>query len=81
MFIANSIGTTDFILKDTNWILGTNVDFSWVNYSTLIGVDYLVHSFVQGDGEAHFREKMVNNQIKYKIDIVKPTHSRFESID
>jgi hypothetical protein len=81
MFIANSIGETDFALKDINMILGTNVDFAWVNYSTLIGVDYFVSNFIEGSERKHFVEQMVNNQIRYKIDILKPIHSRFERVD
>lgn len=80
MYIANSIGHTDFTLKDINMILGTNVDFAWVNYSTLIGVEYLVDNFIEERDEKIFYEKMVNNQIRYKIDILKPSKLRFESI-
>ena len=80
MFIANSVGLSDFRLKDINLILGTNLDFSWVNYSSSIGVDYLVNSFTELGGEKMFNEPMVNNQIKYNIDILKPVHSSFESV-
>ena len=80
MFLANSISHTDFTLKDINLILGTNLDFSWVNYSTLIGLDHLVSSFTEGGTRKLFSEKMVNNQIKYNIDILKPMNSSFESI-
>ncbi len=80
MYIANSIGHTDFRLKDINLILGTNVDFSWVNYSTLIGVEYLVNNFIEASDEKIFYEKMVNNQIRYNIDILKPEKLRFESV-
>jgi len=80
MFIANSINHTDFTLKDINLILGTNVDFSWVNYSSLIGADYLVNNFVDSNDEKIFSEKMVNNQIKYQIEILQPSQSRFETL-
>jgi len=80
MYIANSVGASDFRLKDINLILGTNLDFSWVNYSTAIGVDYLVSNFTEAGYEKVFSEPMVNNQIKYNIDILKPANSSFESI-
>lgn len=80
MFIANSVGHIDFRLKDINLILGTNLDFSWVNYSSSIGVDYLVSQFTELGDEKMFNEPMVNNQIKYNIDILKPVHSSFESV-
>ncbi len=80
MYIANSIGHTDFRLKDINLIFGSNVDFSWVNYSTLIGAEYLVNNFIEASDEKIFSEKMVNNQIRYNIDILKPAKLRFESV-
>ena len=80
MFIANSIGRTDFRLKDINLILGINLDFAWVNYSTLIGIDYLVNNFIDSSERKMFSEKMVNNQIRYNIEILKPSSSRFERI-
>ncbi len=81
MFLANSISHTDFTLKDINLILGTNLDFSWVNYATLIGVDHLVSSFTEGGTRKIFGENMVNNQIKYNIDILKPLNSSFAIIN
>ncbi len=80
MYLANSIGDTDFRLKDINMILGTNVDFAWVNYSTLFGVDYLVKHFIEALPETIFSEKMVNNQVRYRIEILKPSRLRFERI-
>ncbi len=80
MIIANSISHTDEKLKDINLILGSNVDFSWVNYATLIGVDFLTNHFITGIDEMIFDEKMVNNQVKYRIEILKPSHSGFEVI-
>ena len=80
MYIANSVGHSDFRLKDINLILGENLDFSWVNYSTDIGVDYLVSNFTEAGYEKIFSEHMVNNQIKYNIDILKPANLSFESV-
>ena len=80
MYLANSIGETDFRLKDINLILGTNIDFAWVNYSTLFGVDYLINRFIEPRDHKIFSEQMVNNQVRYHIEISKPTKLRFESI-
>jgi hypothetical protein len=80
MYIANSIGKSNFRLKDINLIFGKNIDFAWVNYSTMLGVDYIFSNFIYS-GSKLFREKMVNNQISYKIDILKPTHSSFHKVE
>jgi len=80
MFLANSINHTEFDLKDTNLILGTNLDFSWVNYATVIGADYMVSNFIERGGRQNFSERMVNNQIKYNIDILKPENASFVKV-
>jgi len=80
MYIANSIGKSEFNLKDINLILGTNIDYSWVNYSTMFGVDYFYTNFIYDTKRKSFDEKMVNNQVSYKIELLKPGSSRFEKI-
>jgi SRSO17 transposase len=80
MFLANSINHTVFELKDTNLILGTNLDFSWVNYATTIGLDYLVRNYIDSGSRKIFSEKMVNNQIRYDIEILKPENASFVKV-
>ncbi len=81
MFLANSINHTEFALKDINLILGTNLDFSWVNYATTIGLDYLIRNFIDGGSRKIFSEKMVNNQIRYNIEILKPENASFVKVE
>jgi hypothetical protein len=80
MYIANSIGKSEFNLKDINLILGTNIDYSWVNYSTLFGIDYFYTNFVYDSKRKSFDEEMVNNQVSYKIELLKPSSSSFKRI-
>jgi hypothetical protein len=80
MYIANSIGESKFKLKDINMILGTNIDYSWVNYSTMVGVDYFYRNFIYSGVLSSFNEEMINNQIAYNIEILRPTTSRFERL-
>ncbi len=79
MYIANSIGKSRFSLKDINLILGTNIDYAWVNYSTMLGMDYFLTHFIYHTPKT-FQEKMRNNQIAYKIKILQPTQSSFKHI-
>jgi hypothetical protein len=80
MYIANSIGESEFNLKDINLILGTNIDYSWVNYSTLFGIDYFYTNFIYDSRRKGFKEEMVNNQVSYKIELLKPSTSSFVKI-
>jgi hypothetical protein len=80
MYIANSIGKSDFVLKDINLLFGTNIDFAWVNYSTHLGMDYLFSHYITNSAPI-FLQKVINNQVQYDIDILKPTVSSFKKID
>ncbi len=79
MFIANSIKQSDFYLDTINEILFNDIEFDWINYSTSIGVDY-IYSFYNTDTPRVFSENIINNQVDYDIDIVKPTLSGFEEL-
>ncbi len=81
MIIANSIGKNNFVLKDINLILGSNLDFAWVNYSTFIGCDYFFTNFIYSGERKSFVERVVNNQVLYNIELLKPTRSKFQKIN
>ena len=80
MYIANSIGKSPFRLKDINLLFGTNIDYSWVNYSTILGVDYIFSNYIFNTQKI-FDEKMINNQIFYNIELLKPHKSIFLKIN
>jgi len=80
MYIANSIGKSPFVLKDINLLFGSNIDFLWVNYSTMIGVDYILSNYIFNTQKI-FDERMVNNQVFYNIEILKPSKSSFYKIN
>ena len=80
MYLANSIGRSNFELKDTNLLLGSNLDFSWVNYATVLGLDFMIHNFIDDAFPKEFEEPMVHNQIKYSIDILRPQDASFVKV-
>ncbi len=81
MFIANSIGTSNPDLVVINKLLGNDIRFDWINYSTSIGIDYLYSLYFDSNSQRLFDENIIDNQVQYKINIVKPTMSSFEEID
>ncbi|RUM66902.1 MAG: hypothetical protein DSZ06_02350 [Sulfurospirillum sp.] len=80
MYIANSIGRNNFKLKDINLLFGTNIDFAWVNYSTLLGVDHFFSQYIYKAAPL-LNYRMTNNQIAYHVDILKPTTSSFKKVN
>ena len=70
LIIANSIGNVDSKLKDEIATVGGNITFEWVDYSTLVGTNYL---FSNGNSSL-ISTKIENNQAVY-------TPRLFESTD
>jgi hypothetical protein len=77
-YIANSISYPNRRLKDINLLLGNNPDFSWIDYSTSIGMDHIFSSKL--DDQKVFYEDIYENQIEYKVRIEKAGRSSFEPI-
>ena len=77
MYIANSISNDDIFLSYSNEMLNQSIDYNWVAYSTSVGLDYF-YSNLMNKGSSIFKEKMQNNQIIYKIKIMKALEFNFE---
>ncbi len=80
MYIANSIGDSDNKLVAINKLLDNNIVFNWINYSTSIGIDYIYTLYFDNNSKRLFNENIINNQVRYNIQIAKPTKSSFENI-
>lgn len=65
--IANSIESVDFKIEETAALLDADIVYNWVNYSTLIGINYLLKK------EPFVYNPIVNNQVQYRTIIYKNT--------
>lgn len=79
MLIANSINYHNNIMIESNALLQNNIVYDWINYATTIGADYFYHMITSAHRE--YPQEMVANQIEYPISIVKPTLSRFVTVE
>lgn len=80
MYIANSIEENDPYLVATNRLLFNDINFDWINYSTSIGIDYLYNLYFNQNSQRVFNEEIINNQVQYNVNIVKPTASSFKEL-
>ncbi len=80
MYIANSIEQSDMHLTIINKLLDNDIRFDWINYSTSIGIDYLYTVYFNPNANRTFNEKIINNQVNYNVNIVKPTVSSFKEL-
>ncbi len=75
MIVANSIIEQNNFVIETNSLLGNDVVYDWINYATTVGMDYF-YSQITGEMR-EYKIPLVNNQMVYKIELVKPGYSRF----
>lgn len=75
MIIANSITQNKDVLIETNSLLGNDIVYDWINYTTTIGIDYFFHQISGQDRE--YDIEIVDNQMIYPIKLIQPSLSRF----
>jgi len=75
MIIANSITKNDNLLIETNSLLGNDIVFDWINYTTTIGIDYFFH-LITGESR-NYNIMIEENQMLYDIELLQPSISRF----
>lgn len=75
MIIANSITHHKDVIIETNSLLGNDIVYDWINYTTTIGVDYFF-SKLRGE-KRDYDIEMVDNQMIYDIQLIQPSVSRF----
>jgi hypothetical protein len=77
MIIANSISPINDIVEEYNSILNTDIIYNWVNYSTTIGIQYLINKDISS-----FKSiSLENNQINYPVTLYKAMKFSFKKID
>ncbi len=77
MIIANSITSNNNVLIETNSLLGNDIVYDWINYTTTVGMDYFFHLITKESRK--YNIEMVDNQMVYPIELLKPSKSRFIS--
>jgi len=77
LIFANSIGAIDSALEENITLLGANIKYDWVNYSTLIGIDYLIRNNIPVVDLLSY--KIEDGQVQYDVNIVKNDGYSFKS--
>ncbi len=76
-YIANSIGKLPFTLEDTASLLGSNPRYNWIDYSSIVGIDYIFSTFLLSQSARVSLEEFYDNQVYYQTTIVKATEDGF----
>lgn len=75
MLVANSITQNRDAIIETNSLLGNDIVYDWINYTTTVGIDYFSH-LINGK-KREYDIEIQNNQMNYPIKLLKPSVSRF----
>lgn len=76
LYIANSIAKVDDFIEDYTRLLGADITYNWVDYSSLIGVNYLLN-----DNESEIiRTQVIDNQVEYEPTLYKSTSYGFKQV-
>ncbi len=76
LVVANSIDTVNSKLKDEISNFGGNIIYEWVDYSTLVGINYLYN----GGNSSLISTQIIDNQVIYKPKLFKSTEIGFLEI-
>lgn len=76
LIVANSIGKIPDDLQEYNQLIGNNILYSWVNYSSIIGVEYLLNGNINRFDDL----KIEKNQVIYPVNLYKVGDNSFELI-
>jgi len=75
MIIANSITQNKDVIIETNSLLGNDIVYDWINYTTTIGIDYFFSQL--NNSVREYEVEIIDNQMIYEIELIQPSVSRF----
>ena len=75
MVVANSITQNNNVLVETNALIGNDIVYDWINYTTTIGIDYFFSMLTNEDRE--YQIPLKDGQMIYDIELLQPSFSRF----
>lgn len=73
-YVVNSIAKIESFLEDYISLLGADVSYNWVDYSSLVGVNYLLK---QNDSDV-ISTQIIDNQAQYEPKLYRSTSYGFE---
>ena len=76
LVIASSIGELSSDLREFNNLLGNNILYNWVNYSSIVAAEYLLNKNIDMFSELSIK----NNQIIYPVKLYDVKYYSFKEI-
>lgn len=77
LVLANSIEDTDEKLTETLTLLDTDIKYNWVNYSTLVGINYIFSK----NKDNLIKNQIVDSQVIYNSNLYYSTENGFKKLE
>ncbi|MGB5918477.1 hypothetical protein [Arcobacter sp.] len=77
LILASSIEETDPKLTELLYLLDTDIKYNWVNYSTLVGINYLFSK----NKNALIKNQILNQEVLYNTHLYYSTKSSFKKLE
>ncbi|WP_297442003.1 hypothetical protein [Sulfurimonas sp.] len=75
MIVANSITLENNNIIENNALLGNDIRYDWINYTTTVGIDYFYNQITGGERE--YDVELSDNQMLYDVELLRPGLSKF----
>ena len=75
MVVANSLTEHNNVLIETNSLLGNDITYDWINYTTTVGIDYFYGLIT--DDDRTYKAQMNEQQMTYEVELLRPSRSKF----
>lgn len=76
MIIANSIVEQVPSIYQINALMNNDLTFDWINYTTSVGIDYLIASC--GVQQRLYSMRLIDSQVIYPVELMQPKEFGFE---
>ncbi len=75
-YVVNSIAEVNSFIEDYTKLLGADIRYNWVDYSSLVGINYLLN-----ENESFLIEtQIIDNQVNYEPTLYKSTSYGFKKV-
>jgi len=75
LIIANSISLSNERIENMSRLLGSDISYDWVNYSTILGLEYLKYK----EDVLFGNIQVIDNEVKYPIKLYKARKNSFRA--
>ncbi len=76
LYVVNSIAEVDDFIEEYTKILGSDITYNWVDYSSLVGVNFLLY---ENESEV-ISTQIIENQADYEPTLYKSTSYGFQKV-